>query len=58
MRCKVCKSLFEPIVDNQQACSATCAKAVKLIDELGRVYAALDLMHLKAWLNRKDPRGE
>lgn len=57
-RCKVCNDRFDPVVENQQFCSGTCARAVRDIDELGRVYAIFDRMHLKAWLNRKELSGK
>jgi protein-arginine kinase activator protein McsA len=52
-KCNLCKNTFSPILEGQKFCSATCARAVKDVDELGRIYATFDEMHLKAWLNRK-----
>lgn len=49
MVCVLCKNKFRPIVEGQKFCSGTCARAVKDIDELGRVYAAFDRLHLKAY---------
>lgn len=46
--CAVCKHRFKPIVEGQKFCSGTCARAVKDVDELGRVYAVLDRMNFKA----------
>lgn len=47
--CRLCRSEFKPIVEGQKFCSGTCARAVKDIDELGRVYAVLDRMLFKAY---------
>ncbi len=48
--CAVCRNEFTPIITPQLFCSGTCARAVRDIDELGRVYAVLDDRHLRAYM--------
>ena len=57
IKCKVCKHPYEPIVANQQYCSATCARAVKDIDELGRVYMELDSRLVRSMLGDNNAKS-
>lgn len=41
-RCCMCKQPFEAVVEGQQYCSATCAKASRAEAELVAVYAYFD----------------
>jgi hypothetical protein len=52
--CILCRSKFEVIVEGQKFCSGTCARAVRDVDELGRVYAELDRRHAKAFQAQKE----
>jgi predicted P-loop ATPase len=56
--CQLCKHRFKPIVHPQKFCSGTCARAVKDIDELGRVYADLDARLVASWEQRRNSETE